>query len=157
MADVVRIWIETAHNLALRCGGWAYVAAVGGALMGAAGGERTASAERMALAGLIEALKTAPGGASVEVTSAGPLVLGLAGRLAAFAAGEEPPADNLDLWAPLTVGLKQRTARFVSAASAPGTPTAFAAAWAELARDKAKASGGFRAVIPKANLAKLRV
>ena len=47
-----RIWGETAHNAALRCGGWAYVRAEGAALSGAAGGERTSSPERMALAGL---------------------------------------------------------------------------------------------------------
>jgi hypothetical protein len=40
---------------------------------------------------------------------------------------------------------------------APGTPTAFAAAWADLARDRAKDKGAFTAAIPKPNLAKAGV
>jgi hypothetical protein len=39
-------------------------------------------------------------------------------------------------------------------AAEPRTPCAFAAAWAELAMDKAKATGPFSAAIPKPNLAK---
>ncbi len=39
----------------------------------------------------------------------------------------------------------------------PGGPAAFAAAWAEFARDRAKDRGDFAPVIPKANLAKAGV
>ncbi len=39
----------------------------------------------------------------------------------------------------------------------PGAPSAFAAAWAELARDKAKTKGPFLSPIPKVNLAKAGV
>jgi hypothetical protein len=38
-----------------------------------------------------------------------------------------------------------------------GSPAAFAAAWAELARDKVKAKGSFSAPIPRVNLAKAGV
>lgn len=154
MADVFRIWLETDHNLAFRSGGWAYVLAEGSALLGAAGGERTASPERIALAGLVEALKGVPAGSAVEVHSASRPVIAIPRRLAAAAA--DPPADDLELWAQLTTALKGRSPRFVPATSAPRTPTAFAAAWAELARDKAKTSP-FRAAIPKTNLAKAGV
>jgi hypothetical protein len=37
------------------------------------------------------------------------------------------------------------------------TPTPFAAAWAEFARDRAKDKGAFTAAIPKQNLAKAGV
>jgi hypothetical protein len=43
---------------------------------------------------------------------------------------------------------------FVAAKPEPRSPTAFAAAWAELARDKAKMTGAFSAPIPRTNLAK---
>jgi hypothetical protein len=41
-------------------------------------------------------------------------------------------------------------------AASPGSPTAFAAGWAALARDKAR-DGAFSAAIPKRNLAKAGV
>ena len=73
MSDIIRIWIETTHNPAFRSGGWAYVLAEGRALAGAAGGERTPSPERVALAGLVAALAAAPAGVRIEVKSASPL------------------------------------------------------------------------------------
>lgn len=153
----IQIWIEVSHNPALRCGGWAFVRAENGALTGAAGGERTGSPERMALAGLAEALKGLPDTASVEIHSATKSALAATQRSAAMNAGGEAPEIDLDLWAPLAVALKTRTARVFTAVNAPRTPTAFAVAWAELARDKAKAAGAFRATIPKRNFAKLRL
>jgi hypothetical protein len=155
MADIFRIWIEINHHAAFRSGGWAYVVAEGSALTGAAGGERAGSAERIALAGLVEALKGVPAGARIEVLSASPSVIAAYRRLTALVA-EEPPGEDLELWAQLSTALKGRPVRFAPAASAPRTPTAFAAAWAELARDKAKTSP-FRAAIPKTNLSKAGV
>src|SRR5437016_2072653 len=108
MSDIIRIWIETTHNPAFRSGGWAYVLAEGSLRLGAAGGERTPSAERVALAGLVEALKAAPAGARVEVRSASGAVVALPARLAA----SESPQDDLDLWAPLAAELKARTVSF---------------------------------------------
>jgi hypothetical protein len=153
MSDIIRIWIETTHNSAFRSGGWAYVLAEGRALLGAAGGERTGSPERVALAGLVEALKAAPAGVRVEVRSASPAVIATPRRLT----DAEPPSEDLDLWAQLTTALKTRPATFAKIASAPKTPTAFATAWADLARDKVKNGGAFRAAIPKANLIKAGV
>lgn len=153
MSGIVRIWVETSHQPAFRSGGWAYVLAEGTALLGAAGGERTESAERIALAGLAEALKAAPARVDIEVFSANPLIVATPRRLSAEAPGG-PPGEDLELWAQLVTALKDRSARFAAARNAPRTPTAFAAAWAELARDKGKIRP-FRAAIPKANLAKL--
>jgi hypothetical protein len=155
MADSFRIWIEINHHAGFRSGGWAYVVAEGSALTGAAGGDRSGSAERIAVAGLVEALKGVPAGARVEVLSASPAVIAAHRRLAAPGA-DGPPTEDLELWAQLSAALKGRPARFALTASTARTPTAFAAAWAELARDKAKTSP-FRAAIPKTNLAKAGV
>ena len=156
MSDIIRIWIETTHNSAFRSGGWAYVLAEGRALSGAAGGERTPSAERVALAGLVEALKDAPAGMRVEVKSASPLVITTPRRITGQAPGE-PPSEDLELWALITKALAGRPASFAATQNEARTPTAFATAWAELARDKVKNGGAFRAAIPKANLIKAGV
>ena len=152
MADVVRIWVETSHHAAFRCAGWAFVRKDAEGLSGAAGGDRHVTPERAVLAGLAEALKGLPAGAAVEVHTSGAQISALPARIAGFTAGADPPGENLDLWAPLTAALK--SVPILPAARRPGTPTAFAAAWAELARDKAKATGPFRSPIPKPNLAK---
>ena len=153
MSDIIRIWIEITHHPAFRSGGWAYVLAEGRALLGAAGGERTASPERVALAGLVEALTAAPAGACVEVRSTSPLVIAAPQRMEAA----DPPTEDLELWAQIAAALKARTVAFARTASAPRTPPAFAAAWADLARDKVKNGGAFRAAIPKINLGKAGV
>jgi len=80
------------------------------------------------------------------------LIAALPARIAGFTSGEASPAEDLDLWAQLTTALKWVQIKPV--ANRPGTPAAFALAWAELARDKAKATGPFRSPIPKPNLAK---
>jgi hypothetical protein len=149
----IRIWLEIDHQSAFRAGGWAYVLAEGSALSGTAGGDRSAAAEQTVLAGLVEALKGAPAGASVEVRSAGAAAAAVFRRLADPA---HAPDSDLELWAQLATAIKGRSVRFAPAAAAPRTPGAFAAAWAELARDKAK-TRPFRAAIPKVNLAKAGV
>jgi hypothetical protein len=156
MSDNIRIWVEISHSTAYRSGGWAFVRAEGRALSGAAGGERTASPDAIALAGLLAALEDLPPGASVEVLSATPRIAGAGRRVAALDAGGEAPAQDLALWAQLSAALLARPVRFSVTPNQPRTPPAFAAAWAELARDKAKTSP-FRAAIPKANLAKAGV
>ena len=155
MADAVRIWVETTHHAAFRCGGWAFVRKDPGGLSGAAGGDRSVTPERAMLAGLAEALKGLTVGASVEVRSSNARIAALPARIASFGSGVDPPTENLDLWAQLTTALK--SVRIVGAVNSPGTPSAFAAAWAELARDKAKATGPFRSAIPKPNLLKAGV
>ena len=155
MADIVRIWVETSHHAAFRCGGWAFVRQDAAGVSGAAGGDRAVTPERAMLAGLAEALKGLPAGAAAEVQTSNAQMSALPGRISRFSSGEEPPAENLDLWAQLATAL--RTVRVLPAANRPGAPPAFAAAWAELARDKAKATGSFRSAIPKPNLLKAGV
>ena len=71
--------------------------------------------------------------------------------------GAEPPADeDLAPYAPLVAALAARAVRLTRIADPAGTPLAFARAWADLASDKAKAAGPFRAPIPKTNLAKIQ-
>jgi len=152
MTDTIRIWVETSHHAAFRVGGWAFVRKDADGLSGAAGGERSVTAERAVLAGLAEALKGLPSGAAVAVLTGSSQIAALPARIAAFTAGDEPPTENLDLWAQLTTALK--SVRVGRVENRPGTPPAFASAWAELARDKAKATGPFRSPIPKPNLAK---
>lgn len=150
------IWIQTSYHEAFKCGGWAYVRSQAGAASGQAGGERYTSPERMALTALLAALKEAPKGpASIQIDN------GAVARAAALIAagrppqGDEAPAENLDLWAALTTALAGRQPAFAVAAPSKASPTGFAAAWAELARDKANAQGAFVSAIPKPNLAKV--
>ena len=154
MSEPVLIWVEVSHHEAFRCGGWAFVRRADGALEGVAGGDRATSAERTALNGVVQALTGLPAGVAARVMSASPLVLGLPRRIAGFEGGDGPPAEALELWAQLAAALKARSVSFAASKAEARTPTAFAAAWAELARDKAKATGPFRAPIPKPNLAK---
>lgn len=156
MSDNIRIWVEISHQSSFRAGGWAFVRAEGRALTGAAGGDRTASPDAIALAGLLAALTDLPPNVGIDVLSATPRVAGAARRLAEIEAGGDAPADDLPLWAKLTAVLKSRPIRFAAATNAPRTPAAFATAWAELARDKGK-TRPFTASIPKTNLAKAGV
>ena len=153
MSINIRIWVEISHQASFRAGGWAYVLAEGSSRLGAAGGDRDATAERIALKALTVALSASPPGATVEVLSATPAVVAVIKRLAP---GGEPPDQDLELWAPLVAAAATRQVRAAAAASAPRTPSAFASAWAELARDKGK-TRPFSAAIPKTNLAKAGV
>ena len=150
------IWIQTSYHEAFKCGGWAYVRSHDKAASGQAGGERYTSPERMALAALLAALKDLPKGAlAVQIDN------GAVARTAALIAagrppqGDEAPAENLNLWAALTAALAGRQPAFAIAGPSKASPTGFAAAWAELARDKANAQGAFVSAIPKPNLAKV--
>lgn len=150
------IWIQTSFHAAFKCGGWAYVRRLGGVVAGHAGGERYTSPQRMALAGLLAALKDTPKGPlAIQIDQAA-----VARTAALIAAGRPPegdqaPAEDLDLWAQLTAALAGRKPSFAIAAPSKASPTGFAAAWAELARDKANAQGAFVSAIPKPNLAKV--
>lgn len=130
MSAPVRIWLETSHHAAFQVGGWAWVRReADGAVSGSAGGERRMDAEGVGPAALKAALAGLPSGAAVEIRSASAPVL--------------------------TLSTPERPVRPAKAAA--GTPNAFAAAWAELARDRAKDRGNFTAPIPKPNLAKAGV
>ncbi len=161
MTNPIRIWARANHHTAFRCGGWAWVRDDGkGEPVGQAGGERNTTAPRMALAALAAALTDA---------AKGPLALDLADPALARAVRrltqgpaytpEEAPTEDLDLWAQLTTALAGRAVTVAPNAGEAfkGSPAAFAEAWAELARDKAKAAGPFASAIPRANLAKLKL
>jgi hypothetical protein len=158
-SEPLRIWARAAHHKAFKCGGWAYVRA-GGELTGQAGGERNTRPERMALAGLVAALKDlAVGPVAVELGDAA--LIRAARKVAAGQAftEDEAPTEDLDLWAQLATALKGRAATFNlgQPTGFAGDPGGFAQAWADLGMDKAKAAGAFASAIPKPNLAKLKL
>jgi ribonuclease HI len=158
MSAPFRIWLEVAHHAAFRIGGWAFVRQGAGQLSGTAGGERRIEAERAGLAALAAALADLPPGASVELNSASPLVLAIPRRIAQAAADPSTaPTENLDLWARASTALARPGLVVRRSEVIAGAPAAFAAAWAELARDRAKDKGPFTAAIPKPNLAKAGV
>jgi hypothetical protein len=148
----VRIWIAASHDTAHRNGGWAFVRA-GAEPVGRAGGERRTTRARMALAGFLAALKDLPAGALLAVVAPRPDALVLHALLKPPA---EPPADDLDLRAGVAKSLEGRTWTLAVGDPAAATPTAFVAAWADTASEKAKAGGAFENAIPKPNLAKAR-
>lgn len=147
------IWLEISHHAAFRVGGWAFVRREpDGAVAGYAAGERRIEAERTALAALIAALKDA-GGKPVRIQTASALIAAIPARIAAAQAGEDPPGENLDLWAQAMTALAGGKVEIARAAAGDRT-TGFAAAWAELGRDRGKDKGTFVSAIPKPNLAK---
>jgi ribonuclease HI len=153
MSTPMQIWVCAAHHPAFRCGGWASVRADRGQVVGAAGGERNTTAARMALAGLVSALRGLPAShdqESIRIQTTSPDLA----SLTAVLAGRARPDEDLDLWAQIATASKTHHLDVVRVSLDPDTPTAFATAWANLAMDKAKATGPFTAAIPKANLAK---
>ena len=157
MSHATFIWLEISHHAAFRVGGWAWVRADGVSVTGRAGGDRRTDPERIALAGLIAALGQASGARPTRLHTTSELVAAIPARIQTAQAGENPPTGNLDLWAQATTALASSPVAVVRPLPSPGTPTAFATAWAELARDKAKDKGAFTFPIPKANLTKAGV
>jgi hypothetical protein len=149
-----RLWLEVSHLGALRIGGWAFLRHDGKELRGMAGGARTIDAERHALAAFNDALAEIPDGTAVDLASASPLLLAIPGRIQKAKAGDDPPTENLDLWAKATTNLGRLT---ITLRRADGQPATFTAAWAERARDLARSKGAFASAIPKPNLAKAGV
>lgn len=154
MSQPVRLWIAASHHPAHRCGGWAFVRVAAGQSSGAAGGERYVTAARIALAGLVAALHDLPPGPEVEIVTASPELLAFAAVLDGDPAAEAPQ-DDLDLWARILTAGKGRRLALRRGDAPANSPLAFCAAWAELARDKAKAAGAFDSAIPRNALAKL--
>ncbi len=139
------------------------VRAMGDRVTGAAGGERDATARRTALRGLAAALSDLPaandppfsGAISIRTTS--PDLAEFGGFLESLGQPVQaaPPDEDLDLWARIATAAKGRRLSLIPAALDAGAPTGFAAAWADLALDKAKRVGSFATAIPKPNLAKI--
>ena len=147
----MRIWIAAAHDPAHRNGGWAFVRA-DGEVTGWAGGERRTTRARMALSGLAAALKDLPAGVGPAVVAPRPDALVLHTLVKP---PTEPITEDLDLRAQLAKALTGRPWTLAIADPKAATPLAFAAAWADLASDKAKMGGAFASAIPKTNLAKV--
>lgn len=147
----IEIWLETAHHAAFRIGGWAFVRK-DEEIAGQAGGATRIGPEAAALSAVIAALAGSPPGAAITIRSASPQVLALAPHLAG--AADAPPENDLPLWAQLQTATAGHAVSILAVAIAPKTPSAFAKAWADLAFDKAKAAGAFKAAIPKSNLGK---
>jgi hypothetical protein len=124
-----------------------------GELTGRAGGDRRTTRARMALAGLAAALRDLPAGVGPAVVAPRPdaLVLHTLVKLPA-----DPPTDDLDLRAELAKLLAGRAWTLAIGDPKAATPLAFAAAWSDLASDKAKMGGAFVNAIPKPNLAKVQ-
>lgn len=150
----VRIWLEVAHHQAFRIGGWAFVRSQAGEVSGTAGGERRIDPERTSLAAILSALRDLAPGASVELHTSSLQVLAIPRRIATAEADGNPPTEDLDLWAQAVTALRRLDVRMRRAELAPRSASAFAAAWADLARDRAKDKGAFTCAIPKPNLAK---
>ena len=158
MSGPIRIWTGASFYPVYRCSGWAYVRMAEGQVNGVAGGERNSTASRTALSGLVASLRGLAPGAPIEVITASPeltvfkdLLSGLGPKTPAT-----PPEEDLDLWAQILAATAGRRVTLIPTTLRPGTPTAFTAAWADLARDKAKATGAFSSPIPKPNLAKIQ-
>jgi hypothetical protein len=154
-AVLIRIWLDVSHLGALRIGGFAFVRHDAGGLSGTAGGGRMIDAERSALQAFDAALAGIPDGAGVNLASASPLILAIPARIAAAKEGDNAPEQDLDLWARADTHLKRLT--LAVRHGPPGGPQAFTTAWAERARDIARAKGAFSSAIPKPNLAKVGI
>jgi hypothetical protein len=152
----VRIWTAAAYHAAFRCGGWAYVREGAPELAGAAGGDRNTTLETMAFAGLAAALKTLPKAATpVDVHTPHTELVGLSNHLKAGSTPEDLSAEVKGAWATILHLATLRPIQIIYGPPLEKTPIAFVLAWADLARDKAKARGHFISAIPKPNLAKM--
>jgi len=148
----IRIWIAASHDAAHLNGGWAFVRA-GAEVYGAAGGDRRTTRVRTALSGFAASLKDVPTGASLSVVAPRPDAMVLHQLLKPPA---EPPTGDVDLRAVLQAVLKGRTWTLAVGDPDALTPFNFAAAWADMASEKAKMGGAFTAAIPRTNLAKAK-
>jgi len=124
-----------------------------GEVAGYAGGDRRTTRARMALTGFIAALKDVPAGAPLAVVAPRADALVLHALLKPPA---DPPSEDVDLRAVLTAALAGKSWTLAVGDPTGPTPVAFAAAWADMASEKAKMGGAFVNAIPKTNLAKAK-
>lgn len=121
---------------------------------GWAGGERGVTRTRIGLSGLLAALKDLTPGAAVSIVAPEADARMIHSLIRPHP--DRPPSDEPDLRTAVAIALKGHTCTLAVGDPTGATPLAFAAAWAELAEGKARASGPFVAAIPRANLAKIR-
>ncbi len=158
----LKLWIEISHQAPYRTGGWAWLRQDRAVVTGAAGGERNVEAEAFGLHALQAALVDLPEGAAVALhLSDGGLIDAVRTMSARRAAGWVNASGDRDLraetWEMIAKVLTGRALSLVRTQPAdPRTPAGFAAAWAELGRDRAKTKGTFRNLIPRPNLARIK-
>lgn len=157
----MKLWIATAFDAVYGNGGWAYVRADAQGLTGKAGGERRTTAGALGPLAIAAALADADMKAPLTLYAAPALAAALSALPGWAAAGwrteDSEPVPYRAQWEPLLPRLGARPLTVLPAPAGADTPTAFCAAWAELGRDKAKATGkAFASAIPKPNLAKVR-
>lgn len=158
----LRLWIEINFQAPYRTGGWAWLRQDGKAVSGAAGGERDVDAEAFCVHALRAALADLPEGAALMLHLSDPMLIeGVRTMSARRSAGWTDSAGAVDpaaeAWEAVAKAMTGRTLSLVRTQPADArTPAGFAAAWAELGRDKAKTKGTFKNLIPRPNLAKVR-
>lgn len=146
-----QLLIAVDFNPTYACAGFAYVR-MDAPPVGAAGGQRRTTPWRAAIDGLTAGLSANPGPAVVVTANA--RVANLVPALRANTPPEGLDAQEAKAWVVLAKVAAGRALGYAPAK--PGAANAaFCAAWAELARDRAKDRGDFTAAIPKPNLAKL--
>lgn len=153
----VTVWIASLCRSDPGYGGWAWVRRLEGetgpaAIKGAAGGERRASAAKMSLSALAEALDGLTDLPADTVVTLKFLDPNLAGQLVASDgdyAGAEP-----ETWAAARAAVAARPKLELVPASSTDGATGFLNAWAEFGLDTSKSRGSFKAAIPKPNLMK---
>ncbi len=153
----VTLWIASLCRPDPGYGGWSWVRRIDGetgaaAIKGAAGGERRATAARMSLTALTEALDSLsdlPAGTAVTLRFSDP---GLAAELVA-SDGDYATAEP-DAWAAARKALAARPALKLAPLATSDGASGFLAAWAEFGLDTSKTRGSFKAAIPKPNLLK---
>ncbi|MDP2214238.1 hypothetical protein [Phenylobacterium sp.] len=158
----LKLWIEINHQAPYRTGGWAWLRQDGKAVSGAAGGDRDLDVEAFCVRALQTALTDLPAETAVALHLSEPLLIEgvrtMSTRRAAgwkTEAGEDSP--DAEAWEAVAKALTGRALSLVRTQPTDArSPAGFAAAWAELGRDKAKTKGKFKNLIPKPNLAKIR-
>jgi ribonuclease HI len=153
----VTLWIASLCRPDPGYGGWSFVRRLDGetgaaAIKGAAGGERRASAARMSLNALKEALGSLsdlPDDTSVTLRFSDP---DLAGQLVA-ADGAYAMAEP-EAWTAARAAVAARPVLEMVPTVQADAVGGFLNAWAEFGLDTAKSRGSFKAVIPKPNLMK---
>ncbi len=152
MPDTVRLYVAAAFDRAYLCGGWASVRLIGAEPAGFAGGERRTTVRRMLLTGLAAGLRGLPPAVAVRIRTDATEAKALSAILSGAVAG---PEDDLAIWAPILIACRNRPVTVTAATADPDTPLAFAHAWADLSRDKARTKGPFTATIPRTNVAQV--
>ncbi|MDP1874325.1 hypothetical protein [Phenylobacterium sp.] len=158
----LKIWIEINHQAPYRTGGWAWLRQDGKSISGAAGGDRDVDAEAFCVRALLAALAALPSEAAIILHLSEPLLIeGVRTMSARRAAGwlneSGQPAPEAETWEAVAKALTGRPLSLVRTQPTDArSPAGFAAAWAELGRDKAKTKGTFKNLIPRPNLAKIR-